>query len=152
MLWWDKWLYDLRLYQRKSGAIPVTIPENNAYQPLPYCFPTAIWGDACTTVPWAVYRAYGNRERLAEQYESMKAYTAAEIRAAGTGFGKHKFLWDWNVFQYGDWCAPGEGFHQLKKKGKYLSTSFFANSVNIMRQAAYDLGRQKRTKPTIPAF
>lgn len=127
----------------KTGPFPLQSRRITPYQPLPYCFPTAIWGDACTMVPWAVYRAYGNVDRLAEQYESMKAYTGAEVRAAArTGFGKRKFLWDKNPFQYGDWCAPGEGFYQWKKKGKYLSTAFFANSVNIMRQAAHELGKE----------
>ena len=49
-----KWLFDLRLYQRKNGALPMTIPENKTYEPLPYSIPSAIWGDAATMVPWAV--------------------------------------------------------------------------------------------------
>lgn len=135
-----KWMYDLRQYQRSNGTLPVTIPENKTYQPTPFKVPIAIWGDAATMVPWAVYRAYGDKEALAAQYHSMKAYTDAEIRAAArTGRGKRKFLWDKNPFQYGDWCAAGESFHQWKKKGKYLSTAFLANSVSIMRQAAQAL-------------
>lgn len=94
-------------------------------------------------VPWAVYRAYGDKAALAAQYASMKAYTDSEIRAAArTGRGKHKYLWDRNPFQYGDWCAAGESFHQWKRKGKYLATAYFANSVNIMRQAAHELGKE----------
>lgn len=132
-----KWLYDLSLYQRPNGTLPVTIPENKTYQPTPFKVPIAIWGDAATMVPWAVYRAYGDKEALTAQYDSMKAYTDAEIRAAArTGRGKRKFLWDKNPFQYGDWCAPGESFLQWRRKGKYLSTCFLANSVDIMRRAA----------------
>lgn len=137
-----KWLYDLRQYQRPNGTLPVTIPENKTYQPTPLKIPIAIWGDAATMVPWAVYRAYGDKEALAAQYDSMKAYTDAEIRAAArTGRGKRKYLWDRNPFQYGDWCAAGESFSQWKRKGKYLSTAYFANSVNIMGQAAEALGK-----------
>ena len=139
-----KWLYDLSLYQRPNGTLPVTIPENKTYQPTPFKVPIAIWGDAATMVPWAVYRAYGDKEALAAQYDSMKAYTDAEIRAAArTGRGKRKFLWDKNPFQYGDWCAPGENFLQWRKKGKYLSTCFLANSVDIMRQAAKALKKME---------
>lgn len=137
----DKWLTDLRLYQRKNGTLPVTVPENRTYEPFPYSIPTAIWGDAATMVPWAVYRAYGDRELLARQYESMKAYAEAELRVACRG--KHPWLWDNNLFQYGDWCAPGEGVRQWKRKGAYTSTAFLLNSVNIVRQAARDLGKEE---------
>lgn len=139
-----KWLYDLSLYQRENGAIPVTIPENRTYQPTPDIIPIAIWGDAATMVPWAVYRAYGDKDFLADQYESMRAYTEAEIRAAAsTGDGKRKYLWDENQFQYGDWCAAGESYEEWIAKGKYLATAYLANSVDIMRQAAEALGKEK---------
>lgn len=84
-----KWLYDLQLDQRDNGSLPVTIPEIKTYQPTPFQVPIAIWGDAATMVPWAVYRAYGNRDFLSSQYESMKMYTMSEIRMAAR-FGKGK--------------------------------------------------------------
>ncbi len=31
-----KWLYDLRLYQRSNGSLPVTVPENKTYNPTPF--------------------------------------------------------------------------------------------------------------------
>lgn len=143
-----KWLTDLRLYQSKNGALPVTVPANKTYEPFPYAQPTAIWGDAATMVPWAVYRAYGDKDMLADQYESMKAYVDSELRVAckPSFLGHKKYLWDNNLFQYGDWCAPGEGFVQWKAKGKYLSTSFMANSVNILCQSAKALGKSDDEK------
>lgn len=132
-----KWLYDLRMYQRENGAIPVTIPENQTYQPTSDIIPIAIWGDAATMVPWAVYRAYGDKDFLSEQYESMKAYTDAEIAAAAsTGEGSRRYLWDENPFQYGDWCAAGETYEEWIAKGSYLATAYLSNSVEIMRKAA----------------
>ena len=138
----DKWLSDLRLYQRPNGTLPVTVPENKTYEPTPLKVPIAIWGDAATMVPWAVYRAYGDKEMLRAQYDSMKAYTESEIRAASRfSKGKKKYLWSFNPFQYGDWCAPGESFGAWKRKGKYLATYFLANSVDIMRRSASTLGK-----------
>lgn len=135
----DKWLTDLNLYQKKSGALPITVPENRTYETLPYPIPIAIWGDAATMVPWAIYRAYGERELLERQHESMKAYVEAELRVARRG--RHPYLWDNNLFQYGDWCAPGESSLKWIKKGKYTSTAFLLNSVEIVRQAAHELGK-----------
>lgn len=140
----NKWLYDLRLDQRNNGAIPMTVPENRTYEPTPFSIPTAIWGDAAVIVPWAVYIAYGDRAMLERQYNSMKAYVNAELRIAmRSDFpGHRRYLWDNNLFQYGDWCAPGESLTRWMKKGKYLSTAFMANSVNILRQTANILGKQ----------
>jgi alpha-L-rhamnosidase len=68
----------------------------------------------------------------------------SEIRmAARFGKGKEKYLWNVNPFQYGDWCAPGEGVGAWKKKGKFLATCFLANSVSIMHKAAGELGKIK---------
>lgn len=134
----DKWLTDLSLYQYPNGAFPVTIPANPTYEPFPYSLPTAIWGDASTMVPWAVYWAYGDRELLSRQYQSMKKYVEAELRVAKRG--RHPYIWDNNPFQYGDWCAPGESVRQWMKKGKYTSTAFLLNSVEIVRRAAKELG------------
>ena len=139
-----KWLYDLTLDQRANGTIPVTIPEIKTYQPTPFHVPIAIWGDAATMVPWAVYQAYGDRSLLEKQYASMKSYTLSEIRAAArVGKGMNQYVWNWNPFQYGDWCAPDERVGQWKRKGKYLATAFFANSVHIMCQAARDLDKHE---------
>lgn len=137
-----KWLTDMRLEQRTNGTIPVTIPEYKPYQPTSEDIPIAIWGDAATMVPWAVYMSRGDKSSLALQYESMKKYTESEIRAAAqSGSGSEKYLWNKNPYQYGDWCAPGETYEQWIQKGDYLATAFFANSVDIMRKSAKELGK-----------
>lgn len=137
-----KWLYDLQLDQRSNGTLPVTIPEIKVYQPTPLKVSIAIWGDAATMVPWAVYNTYGDKLFLGNQYASMKKYTDSEVRAAAAvGFGESKYLWNVNAFQYGDWCAANENVTQWKLKGRYLATAYFANSVNIMQKAAKALGK-----------
>ena len=104
--------------------------------------PIAIWGDAATMVPWAVYNTYGDKAFLERQYDSMKKYTDSEIRAAAAvGFGESKYLWNVNAFQYGDWCAANESVYQWKRKGKHLATAYFANSVSIMQKASKELGK-----------
>ena len=64
----DKWLIDLSLDQRQDGSVPFVIPnvlgENAAG--------SAGWADAATIIPYNHYLAYGDKEQLASQYESMK--------------------------------------------------------------------------------
>ena len=143
----DKWLCDLSLYQRKNGSMPITVPDSKPYQRFLPNIPIALWGDSATMVPWAVYRAYGDREVLSRQYESMKKYTLSEMRAAKRfSAGKKKYIWNFNLFQFGDWCSPGESVFQWERKGRYLATAFFANSVDIMRKTAKILGKDEDEK------
>lgn len=84
-----------------------------------------------------MWRAYADISIIERQYDSMKAYTEAELRAAAaTGEGLEKYLWDSNPFQYGDWCAPGESYDDWLKKGDYLATAYMANSVRIVADSA----------------
>lgn len=140
----ENWLETLRLSQRANGTFPVVIPENKTYEPTRKLIPIAIWGDAAVMVPWAVYRAYGDIEMLEKQYNSMKAYALAEEEAAAKKKrDDRRYIWDNNPFQYGDWCAPGEGFIKWKRKGKYLAPMYFANTVNILSMAATELGKKE---------
>ena len=136
----QKWLKDLRAEQRR-GRIPFTIPDTHAF--FPVAVTTAGWGDAAVMVPWAAYLAYGDLRVLEECYSSMKAFFETERRAAARfRVGWHKYLWELG-FQYGDWCAPNEGYLQWAAKKRWLSTAYYANSAEILRQAAHALGREK---------
>ena len=139
-----KWLRDLRLYQRENGSIPVVIPENPTYQPMGRVFPIAIWGDAAVLVPWAVWKAYGDKSLLAEQYPSMKKWVEAELNAAAAhGEGLRHWVWDENDFQFGDWCAPGEPYEAWIAKGNDLATAFMYGSISRVAEAAEILGEKE---------
>ena len=133
-----KWLADLRFAQRR-GRIPFTIPDSRAF--FPWAVVTAGWGDASTMVPWAAFLAYGDLRALEECYGSMAAFFEAERRAAARHrFGWRKYLWQYG-FQFGDWCAPEEGYLQWAAKKRWLATAYYANSAAIMSQAAAALGK-----------
>ena len=135
-----KWLRDLRAEQRR-GRIPFTVPDTHAF--FPFAVTTAGWGDAAVMVPWAAYLAYGDLRALEECYGSMQAFFETERRAAARfRFGWRRYLWEWG-FQFGDWCAPGESYLQWAAKKRWLSTAYYANSAEIMRQAAKALGKTK---------
>jgi len=99
------WLRDLADEQRHAdGVVPIVVPDVVKYFTLPEGMPrpgpTAIWGDAAAWVPWALWEAYGDREVLAEQFDSM----AAHARAVGAMLAPSGV---WNTgFQFGDWLDP----------------------------------------------
>ena len=62
-----KWLHDVAADQRLDGAVGQVIPDY-----LPAGLPSAAWGDAAVICPWQIYLTYGNKEVLADQFDSMK--------------------------------------------------------------------------------
>ncbi|MBN2851728.1 MAG: family 78 glycoside hydrolase catalytic domain [Clostridia bacterium] len=142
-LFLKKWLTDVRLEQGKDGAMPLTVPDsriNNMDK-------TAVagWGDAAILVPYANYLAYGNKQQLETQYESMKKWVEKEKRESCQITSENqtrKYLWT-TGFQYGDWLAPFETAPKWKEKGKYLATAYFANSTRLLSEVAAILGKKE---------
>ena len=60
---------------------------------------TAAWGDAAVICPWVIYEAYGDKDILKEQYDSMKAWIDYIRRE-----GDNEYLWDTGA-QLGDWLG-----------------------------------------------
>ena len=93
------------LEQRAAdGMVAFVVPDVLKYVKRPSQFPapesTAIWSDAAVWVPWALWQAYGDRQVLTRQFDSMAAHVRrVESLLSPTG------LWDAG-FQFGDWLDP----------------------------------------------
>ncbi|WP_153795078.1 alpha-L-rhamnosidase-related protein, partial [Paenibacillus polymyxa] len=98
---------------------------------------TAAWGDAAVICPWTIYQCYGDKQILAQQYDSMKAWVDY-IRAQGT----EEHLWD-SGLQLGDWLAldSEEGSYFGATDGTLVATAYFAYSTHILAQTAKLLNR-----------
>lgn len=141
----DKWLCDVRAEQRKGGGLPNTVPVNG------YGFPATMpemaidwWGDACVLVPWALYRATGDRSILEQNYSMMKKYVrACKFWANLIGFGKHRYLWHTpSVFHFGDWVAPdAPQMSQWQKRSKWTATASLHNTSATVAKVAGILGK-----------
>jgi alpha-L-rhamnosidase len=99
------WLRDLAAEQQaRDGLVPLVVPDILKYVTGPSAFPdpesTAIWSDAAVWVPWALWRAYGDRSVLEDQYDSMAAH-ARRVESLLSASG----LWDAGL-QLGDWLDP----------------------------------------------
>jgi alpha-L-rhamnosidase len=128
-----KWLRDLRADQLPDGGVPFVIPDVLGGAS------SAAWGDAATIIPWAVYRNYGDKELLAEQYDSMKAWVEY-IRAQGD----NEYLWN-TGFHFGDWLAldAKENSYVGATPRDLIATAYYAYSTRIVRDAAVVLGKQE---------
>lgn len=90
------WLRDLAAEQAEKGFVPWVVPDVLSTP----SSPTALWSDVAVSLPWALYREYGDAQILEDAYPSMTAF----IRQVADLLDESG-LWS-RGFQYGDWLDP----------------------------------------------
>jgi alpha-L-rhamnosidase len=128
------WLTDLAIEQRISGNVPWVVPDvlPNASSP------TALWSDVAVSLPWTLYREYGDENILAASYESMTSF----IRQVA-GLLDENGLWS-KGFQYGDWLdpdAPMDNPAGGKTDRHLVAAAYLCRTTREMAQTAKILGR-----------
>jgi alpha-L-rhamnosidase len=157
-----KWLRDLAAEQWSSGVVANLAPSPPAESEggfLAEMNGSAGWGDAAVIVPWEIYRVYGDRRLLEEQWPSMAAWLGYVERAAAGArhperaarrpepLGHERYVWD-SGFHFGEWLVPGadlkgpEEFEEFRRSDKAdVATAYFAYSAWLMSQIAAVIGR-----------
>lgn len=117
-----KWLVDLRDGQTSDGAFtdvaPMVGTVGNG---------VAGWGDAGVTVPWALFRAYGDRQVLADAWPSIQSWlrylekNSDGLLRPATG--------------YGDWLNVSD-----ETSKDVVATAYFAHSADLGARIAGELG------------
>lgn len=133
-----KWLCDLALGQRYDGGVYNIAPAikgnclTNDEQDI-----SAGWGDAAVICPWEIYKAYGNKKILADQFESMRKWVDYVHNA-----GDEEFLWIGGT-HFGDWLAADgeEDSYTGATPCEYISSAYFAYSTALLIKAGKVLGR-----------
>lgn len=130
------WLKDVAAEQLPDGTVPwyvPAIPGGPYWTPIK---PGAVWGDVAVLTPWTLYQHYADRQVLADQYRSAKAWVDLVAHLAGPSH-----LWDTGM-QLGDWLdptAPPED-PTVAKTDKYLvASAYFAQSARILSLIASEL-------------
>nr|WP_285891195.1 alpha-L-rhamnosidase [Paenibacillus pasadenensis] len=132
-LFFAKWLRDLKADQEPDGGVPHVIPD------VLHDHSSAAWGDAAVIVPWTVYRCYGDRSILEDQFESMKAWVEYIRRQ-----GEDEFLWNTGS-HFGDWLGldgKADSCDGATPKD-LICTAFYAYSASLVRNAAAVLGKEE---------
>ena len=137
-MFFAKWLADLRADQREDGRIPRMIPDvsRKSNSRTNACG----WADAVTIVPWRHYMAYGNKQVLADHYETMKKWVDYLIKESR----ESNFLWN-RGSHFGDWLFymvndDLEGESAITSK-HLIAQCFFAHSLDNVVGAAEALGK-----------
>lgn len=128
-----KWLTDMRFDQEADGSVGGTVPyTRQKFKSLT----SAAWGDAATICPYEIYRAYGNRELLAENFEMMKRWVEYVHKS-----GDEEYLWIGGT-HYGDWLGmdAGAGVYFGATQTDLIASAFFAKSTALVIEAGKILG------------
>lgn len=121
-----KWLKDLAADQWENGMVTQIVPAV-----IQFPNSSAAWGDAAVICPWNVYLAYGNKEILEQQFESMKKwvdYISFQTKETDLWVGSEHF---------GDWLgldAP-EGSYKGSSREDLIASAFYAYSTEILVKA-----------------
>ncbi|WP_207455313.1 alpha-L-rhamnosidase [Desertivibrio insolitus] len=139
------WLRDVAAEQRDDGRIPIFVPE----VPFPerakaidqfQDVRAAVWGDAATLVPDAVYEATGDAAFFEENYELMRRWVDGVASAVDDDL-----IWR-NGFQFGDWLdpiAPSDDPAAGATAPDLIATAYFAHSCRVLSKAAAVTGRSE---------
>ena len=128
------WLEDLAAEQAEKGFVPWVVPDVLSTP----SSPTALWSDVAVSLPWALYREYGDETILANAYDSMAAF----IRQVA-GLLDENGLWS-SGFQYGDWLdpdAPMDNPAGGKTDRHLVASAYLCRTTREMAHTARILGR-----------
>lgn len=160
-----KWMTDLGIDQKENGAIPQVVPRD------PHKYPTMMgadamagWSDACVMIPYTIYRKYGDKDILQDNYETMEKWIAYVTEKSkknpfslkfNKNYRKHKELRQlsshlWNTgFQYGDWLIPSlttgnvlSIFKGAHVTGPLFASAYYAKITEMMAEIAEVLNRK----------
>jgi alpha-L-rhamnosidase len=146
-----KWLKDISADQKPGGEVPDVIPDILNKQGALTAQPSAGWGDVSVIAPWTIYLVYGDKQILANQYPSMKAWVEYIRKKAGD-----TYIWKGGS-KYGDWLfyhppvnnhTEPDGYTQPD----FIATAFFAYSTKLLSLAAKDLGKTDDEKTYTELF
>ena len=137
-LFFRKWLRDLAAETNPEWGVPHVVPNILGNQA-----GAAAWSDAATIIPWTIYKVYGDKEMLAEQFPMMKNwvdYIHARVSKNG--------LWQ-SGFQYGDWLAldKEESADRTGATDKYMiANAYYLYVTDLVKKTAELLGKDEEAK------
>lgn len=122
----EKFMTDMRDSQNEAGAYPGTAPTgryNGAG------FGDVGWADAGVIVPYTLYKMYGDKSVINENWESMQKYVDGFLAATDKkGPGG----------RYGDWLAYESNDNEIRE---ILGVAFYAWDALMMAEMAEVIGK-----------
>lgn len=137
-----KWLKDVALEQEENGAVRSFTPHNDSYD-LRF---SAAWGDAVVTIPYELFKIYGDREALRQQFPCMRRWV--DFMHAD---GPEEYLWIGGN-HYGDWLAlDGPDPRNPLTDKDFIGSAYFYHSTQQLIACGRVLGEDMSAYETLLA-
>ena len=151
---YSKYLSDMLLEQKgRGGSVPFIVPDaltirrmkmagRQQMQETDRQDGSCAWGDAATVIPWNLYRYYGDRTLLSEQYENMRLWVEY-IRHEDEQKCGNSHIWT-SGFHFADWLALDNPDRESRLGGTetaYVATCYYYLSTVLTMKAARVLGK-----------
>jgi len=148
---YTKWSQDWRDVQGREASWGANVPAGQSGSGrkaddgnLPYTAPTywggggPAWSGFCVTLPWLVYRQYGDRRILQDNFRTMQRWLAfLETKATNNLLARWGGQWDF----LGDWLWPGaEGVNGDTPETLFLNNCYWIYNLDRAARAASVLG------------
>lgn len=135
-----KWLRDLAADQGRDGCVPHVVP--NIFDDMGG---SSAWSDAAVICPWEIYRTYGDKKILEDQFDSMKAWI--DWMRERSENGKRS-----GGFHFGDWLGldSTEGSYKGSTPEDLIATAYYKYSTELFIKAAHALVRDVSEYENIP--
>lgn len=133
---YQKYLYDIACEQaHNDGMVPDVVPSFR------WSATSSVWGDVATILPWNLYRYYGDRQILEDQFDSMCAWVdyIGKVDGEDHSWGRR--------FHFGDWLAldnPGGAADEVLggTDEDYIANIYYMYSAEILAKAAEIIGNK----------
>ncbi|GAA3383484.1 glycoside hydrolase family 78 protein [Cryptosporangium minutisporangium] len=128
-----EWLDDLAVEQAEKGYVPWVVPDVLANP----CAPTALWSDVVVSLPWMLYREYGEHDGLRRAYPPMIRF----LRDVEGRLDAHG-LWS-TGYQFGDWLDPDAPMNNAaggKTDRHLVAAAYLCKTTREAAEAAELLG------------
>ncbi|KAF4981577.1 hypothetical protein FZEAL_2643 [Fusarium zealandicum] len=137
------WLKDVWHDQKKNGGTPPFVTPNilngtGFFWGKPW--PCAIWHDVAVLAPWASWEETADPVILSQQYESMEAW----LKNIPKNKSGSTHLWDFDLFQLGDWLdpdAPPDMPQKATTDPLLVANAFLIQSLDITARISEILGK-----------
>ncbi|MBK1809974.1 family 78 glycoside hydrolase catalytic domain [Clostridium sp. YIM B02505] len=153
-----KWMKDVAVQQNDNGMVCNISPSVGVERDkgMKNVEGSAGWGDAAVIIPWTLWKLYGDKRILEDQWDSMKSWVDYESNCAKKThwvriFKKNpyrKYTWD-TKFHWGEWAEPPSkdyaGANIVKQvifSVPEVATAYFAYSSKLLSQCAEVLGKK----------
>lgn len=146
-----KYIHDMNLEQETlGGSVPHVVPDivgqirSKIKEKREYWMTShgsCAWGDAAVVIPWNLYKSFGDKTLLAEQYNGMKQWVDY-IRREDIEKCGGRYLWA-TGFHFADWLALDN--YRKENFGAtdnfYVASAYYYYCATMVAKAAEVLGK-----------